>query len=79
MRFRKWLFKLFFGCDLVEYIEILADWHRGLELSDKILKQCEKTNNEGRETLALAKAVNERCKMLLERCERMEANGVEKN
>lgn len=66
-KFRKWLFKFFFGCDLVEYMEIFADWRKGTERSLEILKLCEKVNDESRSTINLAKAVNERCKMLLEK------------
>lgn len=66
-KFRKWFFKFFFGCELVEYMEILADWSKGIKRSQEILELCTKVNDESRSTINLAKAVNERCKMLLEK------------
>ena len=73
-KFRKWLFKFVFGCDLVEYMEIFADWSKGLERSRKILELCEKVNNDSRHTMDLATEVNERCKMLIKRCDEVNAN-----
>lgn len=39
MEFRKWIFKLLTGYDLIEYKEILNDFERSVKLCDELTKE----------------------------------------
>ena len=71
-KFRKWFFKFVFGCDLVEYLDLLGELHKTTHTYQKSLEESiEILESKGR-LIELADNVNDRCKWLLERCEELE-------
>ena len=71
-KFRKWLFKLVFGCDLVEYIDLLHELHKSTRAHMDCLEENIKVCEANGRIIKLAEEVNNRCKWLLERCEELE-------
>lgn len=63
-KFQKWFFKLLTGYEFVEYETLL-------KIAREIIDASQQVNEQHKETLALAKAVNDRCNRLLDRYERL--------
>lgn len=57
-KFRKWIFKLLTGYDLIDYERILKLAHEVNECSKSVI-------DDQKKTLSLAKDVNDRCGRLL--------------
>ena len=68
-KFRNWCFRLLTGGHTI------IDYEELLKTSIQILKHAEKVNENSADILKLSKEVNEQCKMLIERCEELEALG----
>lgn len=49
--FRKWLFNLLTGYDLVEYEEILREWHETLQLAERVNNNAQKLIDISREII----------------------------
>ena len=65
-KFRNWCFRLLTGgYTIIDYKELL-------DTSIQILKHAEKVNENSADTIKLAKEVNKRCEMLIERCKKLE-------
>ena len=71
-KLRKWLFKFCFGCELVNYLDVLKEWgeniraHReNLEQSIQIIESSERVNK-------LAIEIGDQCEQLLKRCKELE-------
>ena len=66
-KFRNWCFRLLTGgYTLIDYRELL-------NAAIGTLKYAEKVNENSSDVLKLTKEVNECCKMLIERCKKLEA------
>ena len=72
-KFRKWFFQFVFGCELVEYLEILKDWGNTIRLAREICDLNHEINDRSNRILDLAQTVNNRCARLIERCEELES------
>lgn len=66
-KFRKWCFRFLTGYDLLDYVELWKDHKDLLKTTHEAIDLLERMDKELRETLNLAKAVNDRCNRLLER------------
>ena len=64
-KFRKWFFKLLTGYELMDY-------GRLLKLAGEVNTMAQGVLNDQKETLSLAKSVNDRCEYLIERCKELE-------
>ena len=72
-KFRKWLFKILTGYNLIEYEDIMRKWSESINLT----KECQEANGRilkhATHTIELADKVNKHCTHILKLCEEIEA------
>lgn len=57
VKFRKWFFKLLTGYDLIDYEEIVNDFHRSVKLSERLLQEGENVLREASEVNELSRKI----------------------
>lgn len=73
-KFRKWLFKLVFGHDLIEYMDVLNQWGESIEATKRAHEMNDRLIKANGRTIELADKIHREYERLLEMCERMNAN-----
>ena len=71
---RKWLFKLIFGHDLIEYMDVLNQWGESLEATKRAHEMNDRLIKANGRTIELADEIHGRCEVLLKMLEEMNAN-----
>ena len=57
MKFRKWIFKLLTGYDLIEYKKILNDFERSVKLSEQLMERSKSILREASEVNKLNREI----------------------